>query len=89
MTIFSYICNVTTKKKLLERFLKMPADFHYDEVVRLFNQHGYSEVKTGKTSGSRIRFVSKEGTAIILHKPHPSGIMKHYQLKQKKEALKL
>jgi hypothetical protein len=80
---------VTTKKKLLERFLKMPADFHYDEVVRLFSQHGYSEVKTGKTSGSRVRFISKEGTKIIIHKPHPSGIMKRYQLKQIKEVLGL
>jgi len=29
----------------------MPANFHYDEVVRLLGYFKYFEMKTGKTSG--------------------------------------
>jgi hypothetical protein len=80
---------MTQQEKLLKRFLSMPADFHYHETVRLLNQHCFYEVKTGKTSGSRIRFMNENGVAIILHKPHPTGILKHYQLKQIREVLGL
>ena len=64
----------------------MPKDFHYDELVRLLGYYDYKEVKKGKTSGSRVKF-DKEEDSIILHKPHPSGIMKVYMLKQIKEKL--
>ena len=46
-------------------------------------------VKNDKTSGSRVKFQNKESVMILLHKPHPSGIMKRYQLKQVKESLEL
>lgn len=77
------------KEKLVERFLSMPKDFHFDEMVRLLRNHGFEEVSTGKTSGSRVKFINDEGVPIMLHKPHPSGIMKEYQLKQVKEILGL
>ena len=80
---------MTRQEKLLKRFLGIPADFHYHEAVRLLNQHGFYEAQTGKTSGSRIRFMNKNGVAIILHKPHPTGILKRYQLKQIREVLGL
>lgn len=75
------------KIKLIARFLTLPSDFHYDEVVRLLGYFDFQEVKKGKTSGSRVKFMNLEGVMIMLHKPHPSGIMKHYQLKQIKEVL--
>ena len=77
------------KEKLIIRFLTMPSDFHYDEVVKLLGYFDFKEVKKGKTSGSRVKFMNKENVPIMLHKPHPSGIMKHYQLKQIKEVLGL
>ena len=77
------------KDKLVARFLSMPSDFHYDEVVKLLGYFDFKEVKKGKTSGSRVKFMNPEGVPIMLHKPHPSGIMKHYQLKQIKEVLSL
>ena len=67
----------------------MPTDFHYNEVVKLLGYFGFKEVKKGKTSGSRVKFMNPEYVPIILHKPHPSGIMKKYQLKQIKEVLGL
>jgi hypothetical protein len=69
---------MTKKDKLLERFLSMPSDFHYNEMVRLLGHFGYKEVKKGKTSGSRVKFLNEESTPIYMHRPHPSGIMKQY-----------
>lgn len=67
----------------------MPSDFHYNEVVRLLGYFDFEEEKKGKTSGSRVKFMNSEGVPIMLHKPHPSGTMKQYQLKQIKEVLGL
>lgn len=78
---------MSKKEKLISRFLSMPSDFHYDEMVKLLGYFGFNEVKKGKTSGSRVKFENEEGVPIILHKPHPSGIMKKYQMKQIQEIL--
>ena len=67
----------------------MPSDFHYDEMVKLLGYFGFGEIKKGKTSGSRVKFTDSSGVPIMLHKPHPTGILKHYQLKQIKEILGL
>jgi hypothetical protein len=67
----------------------MPSDFHYNEVVRLLGYFDFEEVKKGKTSGSRVKFMNPEGVPIMLHKPHQSGTIKQYQLKQIKEVLGL
>ncbi|MCG8385498.1 MAG: type II toxin-antitoxin system HicA family toxin [Cytophagales bacterium] len=80
---------MSKKEKLIGRFLNMPSDFHYVEMVKLLGYFGFTEIKTGKTSGSRVKFENKEGIPIMLHKPHPTGIMKKYQMKQVKEVLGL
>lgn len=80
---------MSKKQKLIDRFLSMPADFHYDEMAKLLGYFGFEEVKIGKTSGSRVKFENREGVPVMLHKPHPSGIMKKYQMKQVKEILGL
>jgi len=80
---------MSRKDKLIKRFLSMPSDFHYDEMVRLLMYYEFYEVRKGKTSGSRVKFENEEGIPIILHKPHPTGLMKLYQLKQIKEVLDL
>jgi len=80
---------MSKKGKLISRFLSMPSDFHYDQMVKLLGYFGFNEVKKGKTSGSRVKFENEKGVPIILHKPHPSGIMKRYQMKQIQEILEL
>lgn len=80
---------MSKKEKLILRFLSMPVDFHYDEMLRLLGYFGFVEIKKGKTSGSRVKFINEEGIPIYMHKPHPTGIMKRYQLKQIKEILDL
>ena len=78
---------MSKKEKLIARFLTMPSDFHYDEVVKLLGYFDFLELRKGKTSGSRVKFMDSQGVPIMLHKPHPTGIMKQYQLKQIKEVL--
>lgn len=75
--------------KLLKRFLSKPKDFTYDELKRLLKSFGYEEVKTGKTSGSRVAFINQNTKHIIrLHKPHPKPELKHYQLNDIEEELR-
>lgn len=71
-----------SKEKLIERFLMQPKDFTYEEVIRLFRILGYSESHKGATSGSRVEFISENGqNSYIMHKPHPSNIIKGYVMK--------
>lgn len=80
---------MSKKEKLIARFLSMPSDFHYDEMVKLLGYYGFEEVKKGKTSGSRVKFINDKGVPLMMHKPHPTGILKKYQMKQLKETLGL
>lgn len=58
-------------------------------MVILLRYFDYAEVKKGKTAGSRVKFTNEEGQSIYMHKPHPTGILKRYQLTQVKEILDL
>ena len=80
---------MSKKEKLIARFLSIPSDFHYDEMVKLLGYFAFQELRKGKTSGSRVKFINSEGVPLMMHKPHPTGIMKRYQLKQVKEVLGL
>ena len=66
---------MSTKDKLIVRFKKQPKDFTWDELVRLFGCFGFAIYSKGKTSGSRIIFSDGE-KEFIMHKPHPSNIIK-------------
>ena len=71
---------MTKKEKLLSRFLKKPKDFTWEEFLSLLAYFDYKQVDTGKTGGSRVRFVRENYPPITLHKPHPKPILKRYQL---------
>ena len=66
------------KDKLLERLQRRPKDFTWDELTSLLKILGYTKRKTGKTGGSRTRFVHPVAPPITLHKPHPNNIIKKY-----------
>jgi hypothetical protein len=72
---------MSTKDKLIERFKTLPTDFSFDELTRLFNIFGFEINTKGKTSGSRFLFV-KGNLSYGVHKPHPSGIVKGYVMRQ-------
>ncbi|MGI8833069.1 MAG: type II toxin-antitoxin system HicA family toxin [Nitrososphaeraceae archaeon] len=72
--------------KLRDRFNSIPTDLTWDELSKVLGSYGYDELKTGKTGGSRRKFVN--GSHVIsLHKPHPGNIVKQYAIKQVIETL--
>ena len=80
---------MSSHEKLLERFLKLPKDFTWDELKRLIKKYGYYQNNKGKTSGSRVKFENEDSDIYLdLHKPHPKNILKHYQMKDVLEFLK-
>lgn len=74
---------MSKKDKLLKRLLLLPKDVTFDEVVAILALFKFFEVKTGKTSGSVVRFKNDDFPyePIIFHKPHPQNIVKIYVLK--------
>jgi hypothetical protein len=74
---------MSRSEKLLQRFLTIPNDFSYNELVRLLNDFGFYEQTTGKTSGSRVRFINQEipDYPVFFHKPHPQKEVKEYVLR--------
>jgi len=85
----NYLYTMSSHEKLLERFLKLPKDFTWDELKRLLKRYGYNQNNKGKTSGSRVRFENEDSEIYLdLHKPHPKSILKPYQMTDVLEFLK-
>ena len=76
------------KEKLRERFLKLPSDFTFDEMLSLLSGYGYEKSEKGRTSGSRVIFKNGNKRPIMIHKPHPGNIVKGYAMKQVYDDLK-
>jgi hypothetical protein len=79
---------VTKREKLIQRFRSKPKDFTWNELVALLEGFGYARVGSGKTGGSRVRFVHAKYPPISLHRPHPTPVLKRYQVEQIEEMLK-
>ena len=78
---------MSKKDKLIDRLLKKPKDFTFDEMESLLSYLGY-ELKQGGT-GSGVKFIKDETNEVInFHKPHPNGILKRYVLDQVIEKLR-
>ena len=69
-------------EKLLERLLRKPRDFTFNELISLLSCFGFELFRSGKTSGSAVRFINHENGHIIrLHMPHPQPELKPYLIK--------
>jgi hypothetical protein len=79
---------MTKRDKLLQRFSTLPRDFTWQELVTLLAGFGYREAAGGKTGGSRVKFLHDTRPPIILHKPHPTTVLKRYQMEQIRELLR-
>ena len=79
---------MSRKEKLILKFQQRPKNFTWDELTSLLKYLGYREIKTGKTGGSRRRFVHDSAVTITLHKPHPQNILKRYAVDQVLDILK-
>jgi len=75
--------------KLVARFLTLPKDFTYNELVRILAIFGYEEYTTGKTTGSGVKFRNPDYPEyrINFHKPHPDSTIKKYVLIQIRDIL--
>lgn len=69
--------------------MERPTDFTLNELIRLLDGLGYQMVKSGKTGGSRRRFAHPEYGFITLHEPHPTKVLKRYQIDQIIEYLQI
>jgi hypothetical protein len=54
----------------------------------MLHRFGYTLAKSGKTGGSRVKFIHETLPPIILHKLHPTLVLKKYQLEQIEETFK-
>ena len=45
---------MSSKDKLISRFLTLPSDFTFEELERFLTIFGYAISNKGKTSGSRV-----------------------------------
>lgn len=61
---------MTQRDKLRERFLGMPKDFTWRELVRLLRQYDYKELPN---SGTSHRSFSHQVTGDIISLPKPHG----------------
>lgn len=78
---------MSKKEKLIDRLMKKPKDFTFDEMVLLLSYFGY-ELKQGGT-GSGVKFIKEVSNEVInFHKPHPNGVLKKYVLDQVTEKLR-
>ena len=78
---------MSQKDKLIERLLRKPKDFTFDEMVSLLSYFGYN-LKQGGT-GSGVKFTRDNSNEVInFHKPHPNGTLKRYVLNQVIEKLR-
>lgn len=75
------------KEKLIKKLKSRPKDFTFDEAETLLRYFTYGRSNKGRTSGSRIMFISDEHAPILLHKPHPRKELLDYQVKQLIEVL--
>jgi len=72
---------MSKKEKLVVRLKSKPNDFTFDEAKTLMESFGYIMSNSGKTSGSRVRFVRNK-KVFFMHKPHPRKELPAYQIKE-------
>lgn len=75
------------KEKLIQRLKSKPKDFTFEEAELLLRYFSYERSDKGRTSGSRVMFVSAEHPPILMHNPHPRKELLSYQVKQLLELL--
>lgn len=65
--------------KAIARLLEKPVDFTWDELVTLMKALGF-ELRTSGGSGRKFLDVTS-GAVLFLHEPHPSKVLKVYQIR--------
>ena len=72
--------------KLIARLVSKPSDFTWSELLTVMESFGY-ELKT--TGGSARKFIHPTTKAtLMMHQPHPSNMLKAYQMRAAVTLLK-
>lgn len=75
------------KDKLIQKLKSRPKDFTFEEAESLLGFCSYIRSNKGRTSGSRVAFISDNHPPIYMHKPHPRKELLDYQVKQLRTIL--
>ena len=65
-------------KTAVKSSIKQARDLDMDDAESLLRYFGYERSNKGRTSGSRIVFVSEQYPPILMHKPHPRKELLEY-----------
>lgn len=76
---------MSRKQKLIDRLQQFPADFTWDEAVKLMKMCGFEVLNN---TGSRRKFRHSTGVKASLHEPHPQNILKKYMMEAVVDALR-
>lgn len=78
---------MSKKEKLLARLCATPPpkDFPWQDLLTLMGHFGFKNTCSG---GSHFMFEHSSGFRFSMSKTHPSGILKSYQVRDAKNALK-
>lgn len=85
--IFGKRSDYGTKGKANKEAEIKARDLTFSEAETLLQYLSYSKSNKGKTSGSRVVFISKEHPPIFMHRPHSRKELLEYQVKQLIEIL--
>jgi hypothetical protein len=70
---------MSKQQKILKRLLSKPTDFTWSELATLMKGLSYDLQKAG---GSGRKFAHNEtGATLFIHEPHPSKVLKPYQVR--------
>ena len=77
---------MSRKEKALARLMEAPKDFTWDELKKVMSAFGFALKTTG---GSGRKFIHGEtGVTLFMHEPHPSKVLKAYQLREAIDLLR-
>jgi predicted RNA binding protein YcfA (HicA-like mRNA interferase family) len=78
---------MSKKEKLLAKFCASPSpkDFSWQDLIKLMDSFGFKSTCGG---GSHYMFEHTSGFRFSMSKTHPSGILKTYQVRDAKNALR-
>jgi hypothetical protein len=71
---------VSKREKALTRVKSKPKDFTWEELVALMTACGYELKRTGGPGRKFVHIAT--GTVMYMHQPHPSNVLKAYQVRE-------
>lgn len=82
MVKLSYLCSDEQERETYQTLSDAAQGLYLLRVEALFGCCGFLLENKGATSGSRVKFYNEnDQNSYIMHKPHPSNIIKGYMMR--------